>query len=218
MAERTPDPDELASDWRVSIEVEHQEPEPDPPPAADPAATTSNFILEVMRPDPLVLARVLRKGWTVRQSDWWRFEFSGTGDAVPLVRRWRALVTLTQFAFERSEPDHDLRDSRRWIALHYLARTAPTQVQVQSCRGDEPEDAPPPVRRLDSLDRAKTAAVLSRDLHLRDVRFVRDTLNRFAEFLDRINSLPDESLTRQAVDSALGHSLQGSRTDRPDAT
>lgn len=204
--------DEAASDWwAISVGVEDAGPDRDiDATQADPPASFSHFELTLLRPDPLILARAM-SGRNLRKRDWWEFEFEG--DPIH-VRRLRAIVMLTISTFARDETDERRRELRRWIALHYAARTASV---LTRCAGqDQPERAP--LRRLDHLDRPQTAAALARDLHLiRDRALVLDTLDAYARFLAALNNLPEGSLTRSAIDRVLGFDQARKRDAEDDA-
>jgi hypothetical protein len=180
--------------WRLSV-TDEVEQATEGETTDDPPVGFSHFELSLLRPDPLILVRARRQG--LRKSDWWEFEFEGDPG---LVRRQRALVMLTTSAFARDEQDDRRRDLRRWIALHYAARTS--TVLTRCARQDAAER--PPKRRFDRLDRDRAAAMLANDLHLHDRAFVRETLDLYVAFCEKINALPDESLARRTVDRFLG--------------
>jgi hypothetical protein len=163
---------------------------------ADPPVNLSHFEMTIIRPDPLLLAR-LERGQTIRKRDEWDFVFEGK--PAP-VRRQRALMMLTSSYFMREESDEATQELSRWIALHFLARTSP--VLMRCARGDSPEQTPS--RRLEAPDPEAAAAALSRDLHVRDSGFVLETLNRLTPFLARLTRLSDDDLSRQTVDRLLG--------------
>jgi len=185
--------------WRITAEIE-SEPESA---GTDPPSTFFHFEMTLMRPDPLILARLKSGSGGLRKADWWTFEFEGDP---ALVRRERAIMMLTRSAFASDEPDENRRELRLWIALHCAARSSP--VLSRSARDDAPGDDAPEIepRRHNSLagiSGEKAAAILARDLDC-DLALVVSTLKSYLPFLTALECLPDEKVSRQAIDRALG--------------
>src|SRR5437867_2469523 len=158
------------------------------------AHIVSHWDFTTIRSVPGLLAR-LRRGDHLRETDAWDWEFEGPSDEVTWIQLQFYQVISR---FHRKLPERR-RERDRWIALHYIARTSP--FCVRSARGDEAEGRSP--KCLINLADERMAAVLSRDLKIRDEVAVLRVIGDYQEFCEGLSALRG-NISRERLHKALG--------------